>query len=451
MTGVSHESPRPETKVPERDTKLQELIRSDAVHVSIYRDEDIFLEEMRRIWRGTWVYVGHDSEVAVPGDYTRKQLGLDPVIFGRDKHGEIQVFLNQCLHRGNLVCEADAGNSAAFRCSYHGWTYNNDGRLLGVPYRDGYSDEMLQGLRGLRKPARVDSYRGFVFASFNPDVPDLRDHLGHACAVIDRFVDLAPNGELELRAGCHKLAMDGNWKLWAENCTDNYHQNFVHEVAFFGNETQRKTATTVSSRDSGALVRDLGNGHGELDFRPMQRSLGLIHRTALSSLTTAEDEQQLRDDLVQRLGQERVDELTTDGPPYLYVFPNLFLLQQDVRTVVPVSATESEVMQYPALLGGAPRSVNLARLERHAAAYGPAGSVIPDDVEIWERVQHAVRGLGDDWVFLARGQERQANDEDGLTVGHVTDEVGIRAFWQEYRRLMTADEAAQPAAGSGRG
>ena len=59
----------------------------------------------------------------------------------RDKTGEIHLLQNRCTHRGNLVCDAPKGNSSAFRCPYHGWTFSNTGKLLGYPVLKGYGGE----------------------------------------------------------------------------------------------------------------------------------------------------------------------------------------------------------------------------------------------------------------------------------------------------------------------
>ena len=110
--------------------------------------------------------------MAQPGDYVRKRLGLQDVIMTRDRDGEIHLLLNRCAHRGNQVCDDAKGNSATFRCPYHGWTYRNTGELIGFPFFKGYGGRKLDLAMG-RVP-RVESYQGFVFGSFADDGPSLR-------------------------------------------------------------------------------------------------------------------------------------------------------------------------------------------------------------------------------------------------------------------------------------
>ena len=74
---------------------------------------------MRHIFGRTWVYLGHESEVANTGDYKAAYIGTQPVILTRDENGEIRALVNRCLHRGSIVCREEKGNSNFFRCPYH--------------------------------------------------------------------------------------------------------------------------------------------------------------------------------------------------------------------------------------------------------------------------------------------------------------------------------------------
>ncbi len=119
-------------------TPYEHLVQRERVHGSLYTDEQIFAEELARIWYTTWVFVGHLSEMPQPNDYVRKNIGPQEVIMTRDRDGDIHLLLNRCAHRGSIICAEPRGNSSAFRCPYHGWTFRNTGKLLGYPFRQGY-------------------------------------------------------------------------------------------------------------------------------------------------------------------------------------------------------------------------------------------------------------------------------------------------------------------------
>src|SRR5262245_61561813 len=92
------------------------LIRDDRVHGSLYTDAAVFADEMERIFRRGWVFVGHDSEIPKPGDWVTRQIGVEPVIMVRDRNGAIHVLANRCAHRGNRLCWQERGSGNGFQC-----------------------------------------------------------------------------------------------------------------------------------------------------------------------------------------------------------------------------------------------------------------------------------------------------------------------------------------------
>src|SRR3984957_9490997 len=153
------------------------LVRADGVRREIYRDPAVFALEMERIFKRAWVYMAHESERAPGGDYLTMRIGAEPVVLARGEDDEVRVLVNRCRHRGAIVCERAAGNAKFFRCQYHGGTYRNDGQLVGVPYPERQAPDVRERL-GLVALPRVESYRGLILASFNPDMPSLADYRG---------------------------------------------------------------------------------------------------------------------------------------------------------------------------------------------------------------------------------------------------------------------------------
>lgn len=242
------------------------LVKDDRIHASLYTDPRIFDDEMERIFRRGWVFVGHDSEIPRAGDFVTRSIGLEPVIMVRGRDGEVAVLVNRCMHRGTMVCQADRGSARTFQCPYHGWTYDLSGGLLGVPYPGGYA-ALDKRTRGLSRVPRLASYRGFVFASLSAHGVSLAEHLGAATGLIDRSCDLAPAGAVELTAGWVKHRCAANWKMLPENDSDGYHLGFVHQALF---KTVRSQYQRVvgDERSIKAVVRDWGHGHIEIDWSP---------------------------------------------------------------------------------------------------------------------------------------------------------------------------------------
>lgn len=421
---------------PETAVDYRELLRDHEVNSRLYRDRQVFEDELERIFHRVWVYVAHRSEIPEPGDYVTRYIGREAVIVTHGEDGQVSLLRNRCAHRGNTVCDYESGNALVFRCPYHGWTFTNQGECLGVPYNKAYGEEFDRADWSLSKVPRVDEYRGFIFASLAETGPTLEEHLGNARSRIDQFCDLSPTGEVDLRAGVKKDRFAANWKMWLENTVDNYHANFVHQsAAIVQGREGWNVMKAISNDKTAARARDLGNGHAELDFWPQQRLTGRMYTGAASKDEAAHEE--YRNALVELHGAERAESLLIDGPPHVVIFPNLFILAQDVRVIRPMAAGRSYQYEYPALLKGAPKAINAERLSRHEAAYGPAGFFMSDDLDIWERTQRAIEEGDDEWIGLARGLHREQQEDGGTRSSHITDEVGQRGIWRKYGELMT--------------
>src|SRR6476660_1219373 len=150
----------------------------------IFSDEQIYQLELEKIFARAWNFMAHESQVPNPGDFFQTYIGEDRVIVVRDKEGGVQVLLNTCRHRGNAVCRAEEGHATSFMCTYHGRTYDLKGALVGVPgFKDYYHEDLRREEWGLISAAGVDSYRGFVFATLDPEAPSLVEYLGDTAPI----------------------------------------------------------------------------------------------------------------------------------------------------------------------------------------------------------------------------------------------------------------------------
>ena len=402
---------------------LNDLIRPDRVNGRLYRDREIFEREMDEIFSKVWVYLAHESELPNKGDYVRRQIGLQPVIVIRGSDGTVRVLYNRCRHRGNLICNHEKGNAETIRCAYHGWVYSNLGNLVGPTFDEAYEPSLRAEEFSLIPAPRVESYRGFIFASASSSGIDLKEHLGGAKEFLDLVIDRSPKGEIELSAGTQRMRYRGNWKMLPENSAEgSYHGPFVHKFAF-------DLFDRLSGRDrtgpSEQCVRYLAGGHMVQDFR------GVQFKSTLSP-----PQQAYYDSLVKAYGKDRAQDLHFDRTPIFFVFPNLLFVQTHIRRVQPISVDETLVHYQPAMLKGVPPEINEGILRFHEASFGPGGLVSPDDMEIMERNQIGIQALGDDWLYIGRGINREETTADGSTRGRDMDENQLRGFWRHYMRLM---------------
>jgi len=411
------------------------LVVDGSLSQRLFTEPAILEQELDRIWYRGWLYVGHESEIPEPGDYVTRVLGMQPVVMSRDPERQIHVLLNRCPHRGNTVCQFDSGNSSAFRCAYHGWTFGSNGELIGATYATAYGPDFDKADFGMARMPRVDSYRGFVFGSFSESGQSLSDHLGRAKDYIDRFSDLSPSGSIVVNAGVVKTRYDANWKLVLDNAVDGYHPLFLHRAVMKSLRAAGSDAAAAYADDGTVTMADLGSGHAILDFRAQNRAGGLTDASKGAALQAREEYIAA---LTGRLGAEAARELVLDGLSNVVIFPNLMFVYQDIRVVQPISPTRSIVYNWPALLEGAPAAINLARLKQQNASYGPAGMITPDDMEIFERSQRAFATTKPERLLLIRGAWRDARQPDGTLVGRATDETAHRGIWRHYREVMTS-------------
>ena len=418
------------------------LVQEDRVHSAIFTDEQIFQDEMERIFHTTWLFALHESEIPNAGDFKRLQIGRYPVIATRDEQGEIHLLINRCRHRGAQVCESSHGNTRRFQCWYHGWTYDTRGDLVGLTGPEAYDKDFQCEAHSLTRLPRVESYRGFVFASVAREGISLSEYLGPTKPYIDIMVDASPTGELQVKPGVvNRTRYRGNWKQVG---MDGYHPHYVHMSVFkIFSKRESTTGSAVGALHledpfadtSKSRTRGFPNGHACLDFREQRRP----HADAsIEELRRTEEGARYVDDMVGAYGEERARDLIAwHGDPHLGLFPNLQLIHDHVRVVIPISPGETEVLMYPVFLKGVGQSINEKRLRAHEAFYGPAAAGSPDDAEIFERTQRGLLADADPWVQLGRGIQREEVDEDGSVAACISDEITQRAQMQEWKKLMT--------------
>jgi fatty-acyl-CoA synthase len=208
----------------------------------------------------------------------------------------------------------------------------------------------------------------------NPDGPGLDEHLGeHGKEAIDRLCDLSPEGEIELSAGWLKHWTKTNWKMVLENEVDGYHPLFVHKSLFDAVST---TMEEVFSDKGISVVRDLGNGHTELDMRPEYREYGYKFAWFGAKESSVSD---YIEAMEERYSEEKANQMLVDGPPHVMIFPNLFLAELNILVIQPKAVGETLQYQTPVLLKGAP-DMNKRILRNSEGAMGPAGGLIADDL-----------------------------------------------------------------------
>ena len=409
------------------------------VHTRAYTDPGVFEAEMERIFKRTWAFVGLECELPNVGDYKSSMIGTQPVVVSRAADGKVHVLVNRCVHRAAVVTREVRGNVREFNCPYHGWVYALDGRLVAVSERrdpGGYSDS-FDAPKGLHALPRVESYRGFIFASFNADVQPLDTFLGRAKTMIDRRLAMSPTGEIELRSKPYVMRYQGNWKFQIENIVDSYHfmhthRGFVALQAKFGDSTGDFGLHKGGSDKDMRKHRFRGNtfnlpgGHAQLE-RPAEH---------LQEDLQGEFSEYFQGLLAQH-GAEAMEWIA--GKISGTVFPNMGMIHQQIRIWRPIAPDLTEVEIYPYELKGAPAGFNEGMLRSQERFYGPAGHGMADDVDIFARNQQGLAGSAVEWLIIERGLDSDEKLPNGDIRGLPSSEAPQRALWREWQQLMARE------------
>lgn len=410
---------------PYEELDYTQLIEPQRIRSELYTSDTVYRDELDRIFYSDWVYVGHESEIPDAGSYITRMIGQRSVILTRTRDNQFRVLTNRCTHRGNLLATKERGKGGRFTCLYHGWTFDLEGELTGMLFKQGASEHSQQ--LHLQRPEGVDSYQGFIFATYSKDSKPLKEHLGRATELIDRTVQLSPQGKIRLTAGWVKHRIRGNWKMLAENAVDGYHAVVVHS-SFLRTFRSHYDDIMVSEDKRKSRARDWGGGTVELDYSPT------YDKTLEWFGTDEERSRDYVDLMIERYGEQDARKKLTIGPAHALIFPNLFLGEMSIMMIQPVSANEAIQWHTPVLLEGVPEAINKRSIGQSSAAIGPSAFLIPEDAVISERQQIAMRESGG-WLELSRGLERQKL-ENGVLSGNHTDEVTQRGFWRRYLSSM---------------
>ena len=413
---------------------LEKLVDADAGLISprIFADREIYEQELEQIFARCWLFLCHESQIPSPGDFLTTYMGEDSVLVSRDAAGKVHAFLNVCRHRGNRLCRADKGNAGSFICSYHGWGYSADGRLIGVPNaKDAYYDELDQNKWGLIPVAQLDSYKGLVFATFDASAPPLLEYLGETAWYLDAFIDRREGGS-EVIGGIVKWVVPCNWKMPAENFGgDGYHVAWTHLSAiksgFAGN------FRTAESRVGSVL--STGNGHCIMTIGPDE-----VADPPVAEIL--EYEEQIKSEVRSRLGPRSA----IVNPMAGTIFPNFSLLRtsgRTFRTWHPKGPDKIEIWTYLYVDKAAPDSVKEAVRLAGVQGFGPSGVFEQDDMDNWAECSKAGRGTVTRRMMLnyQMGLNHEGfNDElQAWTSEHRFSDSNHRQFYRRWSQLMAGD------------
>jgi len=428
---------------------IDELVKADEGLVSraLFADEDIWREEIRRIFARAWLFVGHESLIPNPDDYFVSQMGTDSVILTRNRQGEIQVLLNSCTHRGMRLCRYDQGNNRAFTCPYHGWSFSTDGQLVerpgelvGVPgFATHYKSALDKKQWGLKHVAQICHYKGTIWATWDANAPPFEQYLGDMRHYLDSALDHRDgrSGGSEVIGGVQKWRVNCNWKLPAENFVGDLYHDVSHrsvDIVGIGPSGGKGRRDAMKGRVAIAFP-ELGHGllgnlphYEEPEYSPMYQQQPEIERYYRETYAKRVKNLGSRMRVRHRVGT---------------IFPNMSFHGWQPRTITvyhPVSPTEMEMWRMYLMDQDAPDEVKESARHYFLRYSGPGGMTESDDMENWTCATEASKGaVAQDMYFnyqMGIGHAQPVPGLRGAVVSGEFTEENARAYYRRWAQFM---------------
>ncbi|MFG1604043.1 aromatic ring-hydroxylating dioxygenase subunit alpha [Actinoplanes sp. NPDC049265] len=248
-----------------------------------YTDPIVFGTEQERIFEQMWFCAVRSSDIGSPGQFRTVQVGQENILVTRSTSGAPRAFLNVCRHRGAQLCASSEGSvKRTFRCMYHAWAYDLDGRLVAAPnlVKMPDIDRVEYGLH----PIHVREWLGYVWLTLAADPPSFSDEVMGAC--VERLGDLESIERYrldELTVG-RRIRYDvaANWKLIIENFMECYHCATIHPEL-----------TRVLPEFAGGYAAQYYVGHGA-EFGPAVEGFTVDGRAGVAAIDTITSDQDRR-------------------------------------------------------------------------------------------------------------------------------------------------------------
>jgi choline monooxygenase len=197
-----------------------DISRAWSIPALYYRHPHIAEAEKENIFARTWQVIGHRNQVQNPGDYFTSELVGEPLLIVRGADTRVRGFYNVCRHRAGPPAEG-CGSRKLFRCGYHGWTYDLDGKLITAPeFEDAQAFDPADFAL---VPVRTEEWSGLIFVNLNNQAEPLLPSLGELPQQAERFgfdrMKLFERRTYDMKC---------NWKTYVDNYLEGYHLPSVH-------------------------------------------------------------------------------------------------------------------------------------------------------------------------------------------------------------------------------
>lgn len=355
---------------------------------SVYTDAVWARAERQAIFTELPLLACFSVDIPEPGDKLLYEATGVPILIVRASDGRVHAFLNMCTHRAaKLVTECTGAKRMT--CRFHAWTFDLEGKLVGMPGKESFAGIKKEERSLLRVPVAERGGMIFVKPRAGEDEIDLSGFLGNFAPEVEH---LEFHRMRLIKAT--RLEIDANWKYALDTYGEAYHFNSLHPTSI------------GSTHYNDIMCYD--------DFDPH-------HRIAYP---------------YKHVG-DYIDEPESNWPrePFNAVhllFPNVILNIWEIEK----GTAYSIYRLYP---GDTPD-----RAFALTSTYRPASEHPDDDDRDWAELHDYIEAVvtNEDYSVSADGQRNLAHAPDDFRVVYGSNEIAIQNF---HRRLRTLVEPRMPA------
>jgi Ring hydroxylating alpha subunit (catalytic domain)/Rieske [2Fe-2S] domain len=382
---------------------------------AVFSSESLYRQELSRIFRRVWLFVGPENWARSTGEYFTSWMGETPVIVWRTAASALRIFVNQCSASDGVLTARERGVADNLTCSCHGFCYSSDGIVIDRPHL--HATEVL----------RAEAYKGLIFANFDVNAAGLSAYLGDFVWYLDMLVDRRANGVEAVGGSAFRWLVDANWKVPAEAFAGDAYCDLTLHAA-----TDAVTSYTPPSTSNQGLQVSAGAGAIALLAQAPSYPYPAV---------VAAYEKSIAAETEARLGAERARGLI---PMSGTLFPNLSFdwRTRSLHVWQPRGPAKTEINTYCFADCLAPTAVKDALLKTCQLHYGPAGLRSQDDVGPWssitERAGSVLAQRTPLNLQMGLGEELKRN-----LPGRVSDlfsEMNQRSFFAWWEDRLNEDE-----------
>ena len=177
--------------------------------------------ERQAVFGHSWQLLAHRAQLAEPGDHVVDDITGTPILLLRGKDDVLRALVNVCRHRAGPLATCNGKGLQTLRCKYHGWLYDQQGRLITAPEMQDAEGFRSEDVRLPTLPLR--EWQGLVFVALRDDTPAFDEVYG---GIVERIAPVRLSEMAFVRRDVFDVAC--NWKTYIDNFLEGYHLPLVH-------------------------------------------------------------------------------------------------------------------------------------------------------------------------------------------------------------------------------